>query len=124
MSIMEPPKFLVGFNLPDLKLPTGRRDETNVPAQALLMLNDPLVTRLAEHWAEQLVATGGPIRASGSRSMFLAALGREATSDERQRWVEAARQLAESEGDWMADRQVWADVAHALFNTKEFIYYR
>ena len=31
MSIMDPPKFLVGFNLPDLKLPTGRRDVTNVP---------------------------------------------------------------------------------------------
>jgi hypothetical protein len=124
MSIMEPPKFLVGFNLPDLKLPTGRRDETNVPAQALLMLNDPLVARLAEHWAEQLVGDGRTDPGERLSDMFLAALGREATSDERQRWVEAAHQLAESDGDWMADRQLWADVAHALFNTKEFIYYR
>ena len=47
MSIMEPPKFLVGFNLPDLRLPTGRRDTTNVPAQALILLNDPFVNAMA-----------------------------------------------------------------------------
>ncbi len=144
MSIMEPPKFLVGFNLPDLKLPTGRRDETNVPAQALLMLNDPLVTRLAEFWAEQLVQDGRSDPGDRIEAMFLAALGREATEEERRRWIEGARQLArglpvgsaedsarvfpkdfaEVGGDWMGDPWIWANVAHAVFNTKEFIYYR
>jgi len=62
MSIMEPPKFLVGFNLPDLKLPTGRRDVTNVPAQALIMLNDPFVAAMAGHWGERLVGDGGAAR--------------------------------------------------------------
>jgi hypothetical protein len=42
MSIMQPPEFLVGFNLPDLKIPSGRRDQTNVPAQSLILLNHPL----------------------------------------------------------------------------------
>ena len=41
MSIMEPPRFLVAFNLPDLKQSIGRRDQTNVPGQLLVMLNDP-----------------------------------------------------------------------------------
>ena len=50
------PKFLVGFNLPDLKLPTGRRDDTKVPAQALIMLNDPFVIQQAEYWARKLIA--------------------------------------------------------------------
>jgi hypothetical protein len=49
MSIMDPPKFLTGFNLPDLKLPTGKRDVTNVPSQALILLNDPFVNAMAKH---------------------------------------------------------------------------
>src|SRR5690606_5172013 len=51
VSIMDRSKFLQSFNAPDPKLPTGRRDETNVPAQALVMLNDPLVLAMAEHWS-------------------------------------------------------------------------
>jgi hypothetical protein len=124
MSIMEPPKFLVGFNLPDLKLPTGRRDQTNVPAQALIMLNDPLVTRLAEHWAKALIQDGQSDAGKRIDAMFLAALGREPTNEERQRWVAAAHAFASSTTDLMADKQAWTEIAHALFNTKEFIYFR
>jgi hypothetical protein len=45
---------LTGFNLPDLKLPTGRRDVTNVPSQALILLNDPFVNAMAKHWARRV----------------------------------------------------------------------
>ena len=67
MSIMEPPKFLVGFNLPDLRLPTGRRDATNVPAQALILLNDPFVNAMARQWGQRLVKKPHAI-AGGSRA--------------------------------------------------------
>ena len=36
MSIMAPPKFLMTFDLPDLRLPSGKRSVTNVPTQALI----------------------------------------------------------------------------------------
>jgi hypothetical protein len=124
MSIMEPPKFLVGFNLPDLKLPTGRRDQTNVPAQALILLNDPFVTRLAEHWAGALIGDGRTEPGERIAAMFLTALGREPTEDERRRWVKAAQDFSSPGDDLMADPQAWTAIAHALFNTKEFIYYR
>jgi len=123
MSIMEPPAFLVGFNLPDLKLPTGRRDETNVPAQALIMLNDPLVIQQAEHWGKQLVTDGSRTAAQRVRRMFLRALGRLPDDQEFERWTDAVAGFSAS-GDAMADRQAWAELAHTMFNTKEFIYYR
>ena len=124
MSIMEPPKFLVGFNLPDLKLPTGRRDQTNVPAQALILLNDPFVTRLAELWAERLLRDGRTDPGERIDHMFRTALGREPHPHERQRWVDAAAEFSTSQVELIADRQAWAQIAHTLFNTKEFIYYR
>jgi hypothetical protein len=112
MSIMQPPEFLVGFNLPDLKLPTGRRDVTNVPAQALIMLNDPLVREMAEHWGKQLRADTSLSPEQKVRSIFLTAFSREPTKTEAQRWANEAQ------------RATWSEIAHTLFNAKEFLYYR
>jgi hypothetical protein len=123
MSIMDPPKFLVGFNLPDLKLPTGRRDVTNVPAQALILLNDPFVVQSAQLWAEQLLQDGSPTPADRVRSMFVRALGRTPDDDELVRWTEAVAGLLQS-ADVLSDRDAWAELAHAMFNTKEFVYYK
>jgi hypothetical protein len=124
MSIMEPPKFLVGFNLPDLKLPTGRRDVTNVPAQALIMLNDPFVAAMAGHWGERLVGDGAADPAERIDRMFRAGLGRKPDADELAAWVEAATTIGDSGSDPMTQPAVWTELAHAIFNTKEFIYYR
>jgi hypothetical protein len=123
MSIMEPPKFLVGFNLPDLKLPTGRRDVTNVPAQALIMLNDPLVVQMADLWAARLVADNSASLEQRVRGMFLHALARPASDHEVERWTLAVSDFAQSD-ELITDKTAWAELAHALFNTKEFIYYR
>ena len=124
MSIMEPPKFLVGFNLPDLKLPTGRRDQTNVPAQSLIMLNDPLVNRLAEHWASHLTHDGCTTPAERIAHMFLIGLGREAQPAELERWTRAATSFSNSPSELMQDQKIWQELAHALFNTQEFLHYR
>lgn len=123
MSIMEPPKFLVGFNLPDMKLPTGRRDETNVPAQALLMLNDPFVILQSERWADELVADDSADSKRRIQRMFMKALGRSPDQAELERWTSAVGSFAQSD-DVMTDQAAWAELAHTLFNTKEFIYYR
>jgi len=121
---MEPPRFLVGFNLPDLKLPTGRRDQTNVPAQSLILLNDTFVARLAELWAERLIVDGQTTPAKRIDQMFLVALGRQPNEQERGRWVAAVTEFSSPQADLMSDHSAWTQLAHALFNTKEFIYYR
>jgi len=120
---MQPPEFLVGFNLPDLKLPTGCRDETNVPAQALTLLNDPLALLLAETWVDRLLASDQADPAGRIQDMFRVAYAREPTQVELGRWLAAAHELAGAR-PVMDARDVWIELAHTVFNTKEFIYYR
>jgi hypothetical protein len=125
MSIMDPPKFLVGFNFPDLKLPTGRRDVTNVPAQALALLNDPLVVELAEHWGKRVVVDDSGSPQERVRRMFVRATGRGPDTREINRWTTAVRGFSESSADdIMKQEQAWSELAHVFFNMKEFIYYR
>lgn len=123
MSIMAPPKFLTAFDLPDLKLPSGRRNVTSVPPQALLLLNDPLVEQLSHHWANQLIKIPHSLPEDRIDAMFLAALGRLPGEWERARWASLFRELS-SASDPMADETAWSQLAHTLFNTKEFLYYR
>ena len=132
MTIMEPPRFLATFNLPDPKIPTGRRDITNVPSQALALLNDPFVAEQAQVWARSLIEAGHGTPEPRLREMFQRALGREPESEELARWVKAVQEIADLYGKeagkeelpLMQSAQVWADAAHALFNSKEFIYVR
>ncbi|MBI3462522.1 MAG: DUF1553 domain-containing protein [Planctomycetes bacterium] len=125
LSIMEPPKFLVGFNLPDLKLPTGKRDVTNVPAQALTMLNDPLVTELARYWSAQLVKEPHASAHDRITAMFVRAFGRVATPTELDRWGAALREFAtDGSPEIMTDEAAWRRLAQLFFNAKEFIYFR
>jgi len=121
MSIMDPPKFLTGFNLPDLKLPTGKRDSTNVPSQALILLNDPFVNAMAKHWAEQLAK----LKASDEdiiRHIFQQAYTRNPSEAELSRWLKEGRFLT-AQGA-LEKRLSLEAIAHTIFNTKEFIYYR
>jgi hypothetical protein len=123
MSIMDPPKFLVGFNLPDLKLSTGRRDVTNVPSQALIMLNDPFVNAMAKHWAGELMKFQGSDE-DLLRLMFQRAYARAPSSTEFHRWLAFLKDGRFSTARALEKRLSLEAVAHAIFNTKEFIYYR
>lgn len=124
MSIMDPPKFLVGFNLPDLKLPAGRRDVTNVPAQALVLLNDPFVRAMAEQWGARIVKEAHPGLDPRIEAMFRKAYGRAPDDAERTRWRAWILGIAGPGGDVMRSEKAWTEAAHVLFNTKEFIHYR
>jgi cytochrome c553 len=125
MSIMEPPKFLVGFNLPDLKLPTGRRDATSVPTQSLLLLNDPFPAEMARHWAARLIAERHATPEERLEHMFLEAFARFPSTAERERWLAALRDFASPDAaDLLTDEPAWTRLAHAMFNAKEFVYVR
>ncbi len=129
VTIMEPPRFLATFNQPPPKIPTGRRDVTDVPAQALTLLNDPFVVAQAKYWAEHLASRqpGGTIDERVA-SMFATAFGRAPSAEESARWRRLVNDLAHDRGVESArilkSSVVWADVAHVLFNAKEFLYIR
>ena len=48
--------MLLAFDYPIPFSAIGRRNVSNVPAQALIMLNSPFVVEQARHWAERLCA--------------------------------------------------------------------
>jgi hypothetical protein len=123
MSIMSPPKFLTAFDLPELKLPSGRRNITSVPTQALLMLNDPLVEQLAKHWAEAIIKQPHGSLDERIDSMVIAAWGRQANERERNQLESLLREVS-TKDDLMIDQAAWTHLAHTLFNTKEFIHTR
>lgn len=126
MTLMEPPRFLAIFNQPIPLLTVGRRDVTNVPDQALALLNDPFVVAMAKHWSERLVKDGVTTPEHRAAKMFASAFARPATDAEVERLVRLARRSAELRkvnGDaLMTSPDVWQDVGHAIFNLKEFIY--
>jgi mono/diheme cytochrome c family protein len=128
VTIMEPPRFLATFNQPAPKIPTGRRDVTTTPAQSLTLLNDPFVAGQADYWASQLIQRNDTTIESRVQHMFLKAVGRQATSEELSRWSEAARDFAIEEKtleqEALRSQSVWQAMAHAMFNTKEFLYVR
>ena len=123
VSIMDRSKFLQSFNAPDPKLPTGRRDETNVPAQALVMLNDPLVLAMADQWSSRLVADDSSTVEDRVRSMFVQALGRPPEAEELARWATLIESLSTGE-KVLTDRVAWKHAAHTLFNLQEFVYHK
>ncbi len=125
-NLMESPKFLSAFNFPGGKVTQGRRDVTNVPAQALALLNDPFVLQQADVWAARLIVRTDDSVAKRIAVMFETALNRPPSADELARFEQAVGQLAELHQvaaiDLLKSQPLWKDMAHAMFNLNEFIY--
>ena len=120
------PPLLVAFDMPVPFQAMGRRTVTNVPAQALALANDPFVSEQAAVWARRILADASAEPRVGIRRMLREAFARAPEDVE----VEAALAFLEDQaarhgGSFAADpRQpaAWADLAHALVTTKEFIF--
>jgi cytochrome c553 len=121
-------RFLETFDFPNPNVARGNRDITNVPPQALALLNDPFVTGQSAIWAERLIAQQAPSVEARIDSMFRTALGRLPDAAERDRFSGLARELSSLHkvpaDKALTSRELWKDVAHAVFNLKEFIYIR
>lgn len=92
------------------------------------MLNDTFVLGQAKFWGERVAAVPGRMVDETLRSMFLEALSREPEEAELARWRGLVEDLALERGATpegvAGSAEVWGDVGHALFNTKEFLYLR
>ena len=121
-------RFLETFDFPNPTVARGNRDSTNVPPQALALMNDPFVLDQAGVWAERVIAQKAPTTGARLEAMFRAALGRLPDEAERARFTSLANEVASLHkvaAEKLMDSQVvWKDVAHAIFNLKEFVYVR
>ncbi len=103
----------------------GNRNVTNVPAQSLILMNDPFVKHQATLMAN-LVMEEAKETDERIRLVYLRALSRSPKQEELQNAKEFIRRLAltyDSDTDEGKDHpEVWKDFCHSVFNLKEFIY--
>ncbi len=110
--------FMLAFDQPVPATTVGRRSVSNVPAQALALMNDPFVADQARLWAENtLRAIEGPAE-SRVRHLFTQAFARQPSPEETSHalaFLDA--QLEQQDADLT---RAWTDLCHALINAKEF----
>ena len=112
--------MLLAFDFPTPSSPMGRRNVSNVPAQALTLMNDPFLIGQAKVWAERVRQDPKVPPADSVDRMYREAFGRPPGDDERK----AALAFLDEQGQAYGrsdDPRTWADLAHVLFNVKEFV---
>ncbi len=117
--------MMQAFDAPNAATTVGRRTVSNVPSQALIMMNDPFVVQQAKVWAENLVKEDISAEARVER-IYRVAFGRGASAEELRKAVEFLKVQAGEYGlsgeAWQKDVRVWADLCHVVFNVKEFVF--
>lgn len=118
--------LLLTFDFPKPFTTVGERVSSQVPAQALALMNNELVALQAETWARGEIARSGDVDQRIGR-MYVRALTRPPTEGELAacRDFLAAQQRRYEQIDSAADEaetRSWADLAHAIFNLREFIF--
>ncbi|HVX10124.1 MAG TPA: PSD1 and planctomycete cytochrome C domain-containing protein [Pirellulales bacterium] len=112
--------FFLAFDYPVPFSAVGRRSVSNVPAQALTLMNSPLVAGAARRWAERSLTETNDVTVRIGQ-LYLTALGRPPSNLEIRQAEEFLVDQARGYGQ-PGDERAWADLCHVLLNTKEFIF--
>ena len=106
--------FFQAFDMPTPFTCIGKRTQSNVPAQALALMNSPFVREMANRWAESLIKVPAADRLDVA---YTAAYGRKPSASETKLAMEFI-------GKDINDLTAWKDYCHVMFNVKEFIFIR
>jgi hypothetical protein len=125
--------FMLTFDAPVPFSTMGRRNVSNVPAQSLILMNDPFVLSQAKLWAMRIIAEVKPSETNGSPAdaaevykrridrMYQLAFSRSPTPPESDLLLQFLTGDAVGTNEELS---LWTDLTHALINTKEFIFLR
>ncbi len=120
--------FLLTFDSPNPFSTMGRRNSSNVPAQALIMMNDPFVSQQCNLWAQRgLTVHNDNSEASMVKLIewfYTTAFARCPTSMELAAALKYCEHQSQVRSCSINDLAIWSDFAHALVNTKEFVFVR
>ena len=116
------PLFLA-FDYPVPFNAIGRRTVSNVPAQALALMNNPFILQQAELWAKKTLAE--PAKTSEGRisGLYESAFGRLPEPSETADALSFLNATLTTPGS-PEELRSWSDLCHVLFNVKEFIFVR
>ena len=107
--------MMLAFDMPSPFSTMGRRTVSNVPAQALIMMNDPFVHEQSAIWAKRIQPSDQSVQEIISQ-MYYESLSRPPSEKE----LKVAKEFLGEK----PELDVLTDFAHVLFNTKEFIFLR
>jgi hypothetical protein len=125
------PPMLAVFDFADPDLVVGRRSVTNVPAQALLLLNSPFVMEQAEVAADRIISAKGgnesPAPRTSIERTYELVLSRRPTNtetDRAEKFLEAATRTddaaADNENGKSKVMSPLGQLIHTLFASVEF----
>jgi hypothetical protein len=105
--------MMLAFDMPSPFSSVARRTVSNVPAQALTLMNDPFVVSESRRWADSTSSIkDDKVRIE---TMFKQALARPPSPEQLKTtltWIQSHP----------SRKTAWQDFAHSLWNTKEFIF--
>jgi hypothetical protein len=111
--------MLLCFDYPIPATTMGKRNVSNVPAQALTMLNNPFVVQQAQLWAKKTLAEPNLTIEQRINNLYIAAFARPPQADELE---SALHFLDEQQKQYGDPIKSWTDLCHVLINVKEFIF--
>jgi len=125
-----PLPFLKAFNIADASGTCGRREESDVPTQALSLLNNDLAIRASMAFAERLIAKNPTSKDEQILEAFLTTIGRPPLQEELQILMQASTRLttvfksADAQDSLQLSREQLplAELCRAIFNSNAFLF--
>jgi hypothetical protein len=115
--------MMLAFDYPIPSTTIGRRSESNVPAQALTLLNDPFIVGQAQNWAKASLKAQSDLNPEARvNELYLTAFSRPPDATECREALEFLKHQELLNGTAASAEKSWADFCHVLFNVKEFIF--
>jgi mono/diheme cytochrome c family protein len=118
------------FDFPQMNPNCIERRDSTVATQALYLMNNNMVHDLAQNFARRIKTSAGTDRAKMIEQIYLIALSRYPTDEEKKVGMDALAQLAEAWSNQPAfasnpdaiDQQALATFCHAIVNSAGFLY--
>lgn len=119
--------MMLAFDAPIPFTSMGRRNVSNVPAQALILLNDPFVIeqcQLAVRRELQAIESSPPSAVARLYERAFSRLPTQAESEDALAFLQSQAKAYGPGVDWQKDERPWTDLCHVLVNLKEFVFVR
>ena len=112
--------MMLAFDTPSPFSTVGRRTISNVPAQALILMNDPFVIEQSHRWAERLLSEPSLTTQQRLNRLYVMAFARQPSSAESSEAI--AFLESQGVGESENQRAAWGHLCHVMFNVKEFVF--